>query len=149
MDERESVQQPQDDEERLVCPACLELNHPEACFCAACAAPVGWFATIGPYESIFAYGFMYRRAIKVQPCRIVLVGAWLIGLPHLCPLLLAAFPVRDLFDYWAVWLPYAFVAAAHAVWLYRVTKSYLVRRRSGAASVAPPGDEDLQSEGQQ
>lgn len=148
MDERESVQQPQDDEERLVCPACLELNHPEACFCAACAAPVGWFATIGPYERVFAYGFMYRRAIAVQPCRIVLITMWLICLPYV--IAGALVPLGSVECEPAISVPlFLCVAIPHAVLLYRVTKTYLVRRRSGAASVAPSGDEGTPTDEQQ
>ena len=65
-------------EERGLCLQCLTENRPESHFCRKCGAPLSSFAAIGPFESVFAEGNVYRRAAE-QPRRLIVVlGMWLI-----------------------------------------------------------------------
>lgn len=67
---------------RQLCTSCAAPNEPSADFCVKCGAPISWYSKIGPFESIFAQGFILREAAW-QPRRlIVVVGIWLIFLPQ-------------------------------------------------------------------
>ena len=49
------------------CSVCGELNLLTADFCRKCGAPVGSYSALKPVETIFAEGFLYRRAIQRLP----------------------------------------------------------------------------------
>jgi tetratricopeptide (TPR) repeat protein len=52
------------DPNQRACTACGELNPRGADFCSKCNAPIGDCAPLKPFESIFAEGFLYRRAAE-------------------------------------------------------------------------------------
>ena len=69
---------PQDGEEQELCTQCMACNPPGSHFCRECGAPLSSYAATGPFESLFAEGHLYRRAVE-QPQRLVVVlGIWLI-----------------------------------------------------------------------
>ena len=69
---------PQDGEEQELCTQCMAGNPPGSHFCRECGAPLSSYAATGPFESLFAEGHLYRRAVE-QPQRLVVVlGIWLI-----------------------------------------------------------------------
>lgn len=71
------------DEERELCLVCLEPNEPGTNFCWNCRAPLSSYAAIGPFESIFAEGFIYRAAVERPSRLIVVIGLWvLFGVPN-------------------------------------------------------------------
>ena len=74
----EIPQPPEESCEKKLCPGCLAPNDPSANFCVKCGAPLTPYAAIGPFESIQAQGYIYRRAAE-QPARlIVVIGIWVI-----------------------------------------------------------------------
>lgn len=72
---------PIEPEGKQLCRSCAALNEPAADFCVKCGAPISWYSTIGPFESIFAQGFVYREAAERPRRFIVVLGIWLIFLP--------------------------------------------------------------------
>jgi hypothetical protein len=69
-------------EGKQLCKSCAALNEPEADFCIKCGAPLSAYSTMGPYETIFAQGFIYREAAQRPRRFIVVLGIWLIFLPQ-------------------------------------------------------------------
>jgi hypothetical protein len=67
-----------DSEEKQLCTSCTTPNDPAAHFCAKCGAPLSSFATIAPFERLFAEGFIYRQAAERPRKLIVVLGVWLI-----------------------------------------------------------------------
>ncbi|MCX6900349.1 MAG: zinc ribbon domain-containing protein [Verrucomicrobia bacterium] len=65
-------------EEKQLCPSCIAPNPPAAHFCTDCGAPLDSYAAIGPLESIYAEGFVYRKASDSPRKFIVLLVMWLI-----------------------------------------------------------------------
>lgn len=65
-----------------LCTSCAAPNEPTADFCRKCGAPISWYSKIGPFESIFAQGFIWREAAQRPRRLIVVVGIWLIFLPQ-------------------------------------------------------------------
>jgi len=68
-------------EEKLLCCCCMSPNESSAYFCANCGAPLGWFSTLGPFESAFSEGYIVRRATENPHSPIILIGVWLIFFP--------------------------------------------------------------------
>ena len=66
-----------------LCKSCAALNYPDADFCVKCGAPLSPYSTVGPFESIFAQGFVYRKAAENPRRFIVVLGIWLLFLPGL------------------------------------------------------------------
>jgi hypothetical protein len=66
---------------KQLCKSCAALNEPDVNFCVKCGAPLSSYSTIGPFESIFAQGFVYRVAAENPRRFIVVLGIWLIFLP--------------------------------------------------------------------
>lgn len=67
---------------KQLCRSCAALNEPNADFCIKCGAPLSWYSTIGPFETIFAQGFIYREAAEHPRHFIAVLGIWLIFLPQ-------------------------------------------------------------------
>jgi len=65
-------------EEKQLCTSCTTPNSPVAHFCVKCGAPLSSFATIAPFERLFAEGFIYRQAAERPRKLIVVLGVWLI-----------------------------------------------------------------------
>jgi hypothetical protein len=53
-------------------------NQPEANFCAKCGAPLTAYAATGPFESVFAEGYIYRQAAERPRSFIVVAGIWVL-----------------------------------------------------------------------
>ncbi len=64
--------------EKQLCTSCTTPNEPDVNFCAKCGAPLSSYATIGPFERLFAEGFIYRQAAEQPRHLIVVLGVWLI-----------------------------------------------------------------------
>lgn len=82
MNQNESDQPPDETEGKQLCKSCAALNVPEADFCVKCGAPLSAYATMGPFEAIFAQGFIYREAAERPRRFIAVLGIWLIFLPQ-------------------------------------------------------------------
>ena len=65
-----------------LCTSCAAPNEPSADFCAKCGAPISWYSKMGPFESIFAQGFILREAAGRPRRLIVVLGIWLLFLPQ-------------------------------------------------------------------
>lgn len=64
------------DLEQELCLSCLHLNGPDAHFCGECGAPLTSYSATAPFESIFAEGHFYRRAVERPESWLVLAGVW-------------------------------------------------------------------------
>ena len=56
-------------------------NEAESDFCCECGAPLSSFATLCPFECLFAEGFIYRQATERPRKFIVVLGLGLIFAP--------------------------------------------------------------------
>ena len=66
--------------EREVCLSCLQSNAPGTHFCPHCGTPLTVYATTAPFESVFAEGDFWRKAVsqaRWHPLRRVLLFALL------------------------------------------------------------------------
>lgn len=66
--------------EREVCLSCLQSNTPGTHFCPHCGTPLTSYATTAPFESVFAEGDFWRKAVsqaRWHPFRRVLLFALL------------------------------------------------------------------------
>jgi ribosomal protein L40E len=68
----------QETEEQELCTQCLTSNRPDTNFCRKCGAPLSSYAAIGPYESLLAEGYVYRKASEQPQHLIVVLGIWVI-----------------------------------------------------------------------
>jgi ribosomal protein L40E len=82
MNPNELEQTPPESEGKQLCKSCAALNEPDADFCMKCGAPLSAYSTMGPFEMIFAQGFIYREAAERPRRFIVVLGIWLIFLPQ-------------------------------------------------------------------
>jgi hypothetical protein len=74
----ESEQPPLELEETQLCTSCMAANLPAAHFCIKCGAPLSSYAATGPFESLFAEGYVYREATEHPRKLIVVLGIWAI-----------------------------------------------------------------------
>jgi predicted amidophosphoribosyltransferase len=51
-------------QELEICISCLKTNAPGTHFCRHCGTPLTSFAATAPFESIFAEGDMWRKAVS-------------------------------------------------------------------------------------
>ncbi|MSU61320.1 MAG: zinc ribbon domain-containing protein [Pedosphaera sp.] len=65
-------------EESQLCVCCVSPNETSAHFCSKCGAPLSSYAATGPFECLFAEGYVYRQAAQRPRSLIVVVGVWLI-----------------------------------------------------------------------
>jgi hypothetical protein len=121
-----------------VCPRCATANVPACTFCVACGGPLSIIATAGPFES----ALMQARAIGEvvgarRPSFVVVLGAWLLALPFLGPVLF----LLALGVIWpggrgaggvVVWTVGALLAGVVGFVLWRVTSRYVRSRREPA-----------------
>ncbi len=105
----------------MLCPSCLQENHPDAAFCLNCRSPLGDTVNLDPLRRIPAYGFLYRKASTGSPSKIGLIGMWLIFGPCL---LVPPFMLVDDFA-WPELISVALYVGFAAFLLYRTTKNYL------------------------
>ncbi|MFT4691779.1 MAG: hypothetical protein ACI9OD_004005 [Limisphaerales bacterium] len=79
-----------EDDDREICFQCMEANVVGSHFCAGCGAPLSSYASTAPFESIFAQGHVFRRAIEQPQRRIVMIGLWVLFAPGALGLALLA-----------------------------------------------------------
>ncbi len=53
-----------DEQELEICISCLKPNTPGTHFCEHCGTPLTSYAATAPFESIFAEGDMWRKAVS-------------------------------------------------------------------------------------
>ena len=68
--------------DKQLCKSCAALNEPGADFCVKCGCPLSSYSTMGPFEVVFAQGFIYREAAERPRRFIAVLGIWLIFLPQ-------------------------------------------------------------------
>jgi hypothetical protein len=114
---------------RQLCTSCAAPNRPNADFCVKCGAPISWYSKIGPFESIFAQGFILREATGRPRRLIVVLGIWLIFLPQLFAGLVfiqVAGPFSPLFG--------SGPALISIVIIWRTTRNYLSEKSNKLAA---------------
>ena len=82
MNPNEPSRPPPESGGKQLCKSCAAPNVPGAHFCVKCGAPLSSYSTMGPFETIFAQGFIYREAAQRPRRFIVVLGIWLIFLPQ-------------------------------------------------------------------
>lgn len=123
-------------QERMICPSCHQHNDPDVTFCERCDAPIGFAATMAPYQQILAEGFALRQATTGGPRLIFVIGVWILFLPVL--LAFAMFLVADIRDMeWTIpnklrLLGYALICFVCAALLWRSTANYLRKKRTAS-----------------
>lgn len=129
-----------EDSEEIVCPSCTHSCPGDAHFCPHCRSPISSYAATGPFESIFAEGAAYRRAVSSPTKPIILVGVWLIFFPFACSGIFAAvFLIKTLIGsgftnihredlYLMIWGLALGPIGAFA--LYQTTRNYISTRRT-------------------
>ena len=70
-----------DPDERVLCGSCMTPNHPAAGFCEQCGKPLGFLSCMGPFERIWAQGWVYRQLTFGRVGRLHVIGAFLLFLP--------------------------------------------------------------------
>jgi hypothetical protein len=119
-------------QQRQLCVSCLFPNDPMANFCTECGAPLSSYAATGPFESLFAEGHLYRRAVE-QPHRFVVVlGIWILfGTAALMGL--AVLLAWHAFDTHEIALAVVNVALSIII-VVKTTRNYLNRPRTSEQS---------------
>jgi predicted amidophosphoribosyltransferase len=77
----ESSAQDEAKSELEVCISCLKTNSPGTAFCRHCGTPLTSYAATAPFESIFAEGDFWRKAVrraKGKPLRRILILLFLV-----------------------------------------------------------------------
>jgi hypothetical protein len=68
----------QEVQELEVCISCLKTNVPGTHFCGHCGTPLTSYAATAPFESIFAEGDLWRKAVSQgrwsRPVRFLIIG---------------------------------------------------------------------------
>jgi hypothetical protein len=68
----------QEEQELEVCISCLKTNVPGTHFCGHCGTPLTSYAATAPFESIFAEGDLWRKAVSQgrwsRPVRFLIIG---------------------------------------------------------------------------
>jgi predicted amidophosphoribosyltransferase len=68
-------------DELELCASCLKTNSPGTAFCMYCGTPLTSYAATAPFESMFAQGDFWRKAVrraKEKPVRRILILLFLI-----------------------------------------------------------------------
>ncbi len=65
-----------------LCPNCCKGNAVAGHFCTRCGAPLSSMATMDPLWSVWAEGYMVRKAVHRPRSWMTLVGMWLIFAPQ-------------------------------------------------------------------
>ncbi len=75
-------------ERPALCPNCCTGNPAEGHFCTRCGAPLSSLATIDPLWSVWAEGFMVRKAVHRPRSWMTLAGIWLLFGPQVAVVVL-------------------------------------------------------------
>jgi hypothetical protein len=122
------------EDEKQLCLNCAAPNEPSANFCTKCGAPLTPYATFGPFESVFAEGFIYRAASERPQKLVTVLGMWFIfGLFALTGIPLIA-----------MWRSVGLIFAAIGVGLtavsiaiiWKTTRNYLTRKKPDERNAA-------------
>ena len=138
------------DRQTTLCGSCGRPNSDDVHFCAECGAPLTRHATTDPVASIYAEGFVIRKAMSEPQRPIVLIGMWLWLGPVFLAFLGLSVLVGGLLMSLGVWI-FGFVILAFLLLmtgaigriLYRTTKSYYVARGIEEAARHHAGDAEL------
>jgi len=141
MDDHAPTSSDEDEQEVMLCPACLAQNLPTARFCWKCDAPLDGLAVFGPLEQTRAQRFIFHRAATGPSGLLVVLGVWVLFAPMALGSLLLALPFHPtLGGFAAVGLGAAaslLLAVLSGALVWRVTANYVRRRR---APGPPAGD---------
>jgi len=123
-------------DEKQLCMNCVSPNEPAAHFCVKCGAPLSSYAAIGPFESLFAEGHIYRQAAERPRKLIVVLGICLIfGTMALTGALLIVVGRGAGLGYVA---PGALLLAISAAIILKTVGNYVAQKRAIRKSVSPP-----------
>jgi hypothetical protein len=115
-------------EECELCLSCLNPNSPGTHFCSDCGAPLSSYAATGPFELLFADGYVYRNAAERPSKAIVLLGMWLIfGLVGFAAVPLLVLSVSD--SSFAELLSAVLLLGVCPIILGKTTRNYFRRNR--------------------
>jgi len=119
--------------EKMVCPSCHHHNDPSVTFCQSCGAPLGFAATMAPFQQLEAQGFVLRQATGGRPKLIILMGIWILVFPVWVGFSVILFENIRNFD-WSFTskvylLGHAFIWIISVWLLYRATANYVSKRR--------------------
>lgn len=123
-------------DEKQLCMNCVSPNEPAAHFCVKCGAPLSSHAAIGPFESLFAEGHLYRQAAERPRKLIVVLGICLIfGTTGLTGALLIAVGRGAGLGYV---VPGALLLVISAAIILKTVGNYVAQKRAIRKSVSPP-----------
>jgi rubredoxin len=113
-----------------LCLSCLHPSDPSNHFCPKCGAPLTSYASTGPFEHLFAEGYVYRQAVGCPRSPIVLIGVWMIFGPMAAigAFLLATSRQAGIADF----LLGAAILLISVLVIWRATRQYCLRRQPGA-----------------
>lgn len=122
-------------EEEQLCTSCTTPNPTTAHFCAKCGAPLSSFASIAPFEHLFAEGFIYRAAAERPRRLITVIGVWvLFGLPTFGMFtLFASTDIAATHFYKYLLFMQSPVTLFSIAIIWRTTRSYLMRKKLATA----------------
>ena len=117
-------------EEMALCSNCHHANSPTAHFCEKCRMPLSSYSVIAPFERVFSYGWILRRASTGRPPKIVFLGMWLFcgGTALFSLIVLVGFACWTPAALWTrvfVSIPAAVILVACTLLLYKVTRNFL------------------------
>jgi len=123
-------------DEKQLCMNCVSPNEPAAHFCVKCGAPLSSYAAIGPFESLFAEGHIYRQAAARPRKLIVVLGICLIfGTMALVGVLFVMMGRDEGLGY--VVLGACSFAISVAI-ILKTVGNYVAQKRAIRKSVSPP-----------
>ena len=112
----------------VVCVSCSDANEAAADFCGRCGAPVGRFTTLDPYKTIYAEGWLFRKAASSRIRPIVLVGMWaLLGFPVAVTILVVVYRPDGVASF--RFLSSLGISVLYLLVLTRVTRNFIRNRR--------------------
>ncbi len=119
---------PAESDEKKLCVGCMFPNDPDDHFCAKCGAPMTSYAAIGPFESLFAEGYVYRQAVDRPRKFIVVLGVWLIFGMTAFVSSLVMFLARDMGSQDVfIFVFGAFSVPISLVMIWKTTRNYVAR----------------------
>ena len=134
MDDRASSASDEEEQETMLCPACLAQNLPTARFCWKCDAPLDGLAVFGPLEQTRAQRFIFHRAATGPSGLLVVLGIWVLFAPVAVGFFLLALPFCPTLGSFVDVVPGMAVALLWAIlsgaFVWRVTANYIRRRRA-------------------
>jgi len=138
MDDRASSASDEEEQETMLCPACLAQNLPTARFCWKCDAPLDGLAVFGPLEQTRAQRFIFHRAATGPSGLLVVLGVWVLFAPLALGFFLLALPFGPTLGGFVEVVPGTAAALLLTIlyggFVWRVTANYIRRRRAPGPS---------------